>query len=90
MSEDPDRVNPAYTEEQKKLLLEDPKAMQQHRKGIIGELNKLFVDGVARSGSEASKGFKELVTRLTEAKLGSSIWSLLLFRLTLAQPRARI
>jgi hypothetical protein len=66
------RINPAYTPEMQERLANDPVYMQKHRKGILDEFNGLFHKDFTRKGSQVGLDFKEMLTKLTEEKLGAT------------------
>jgi cation diffusion facilitator CzcD-associated flavoprotein CzcO len=71
ISEDPARINPAYTQEQKDRFEKDPVYLQQHRKQVLAELNGAYYKGVTRKGSAVSQDFKAMVHEMTNLKLGA-------------------
>jgi len=68
-NEDPARINPWYTDEDRKKWQENPETLLKHRKDITTNVNTFFAAGFTIEGSDISKQFREAVTEATVRKL---------------------
>jgi len=68
-NEDPDIINPWYTDEDRKMWKEKPETLLKHRKEICTSTNASFTYGLTHEGSDVSKQFREAVIEATRQKL---------------------